>query len=55
MTSVQRIRPQSGTAWQGQHPAPERSDEAEHEPRRRRSTERAPAEPGTGQVVDREA
>ena len=55
MSSVQRILPRSGTAWQSQHPAPEPSDEGKREPSRRRKKERPPAEPGTGEIVDREA
>jgi len=54
MSSVQRILPRSGTAWQGQHPAPEPTDEAKRDPQRRKP-ERPPAKPGTGQLVDREA
>jgi hypothetical protein len=55
MTSVQRILPRSGTAWQSQHPVPEQSDEPKRDRSPRRKKERPPAEPGTGQVVDREA
>jgi hypothetical protein len=53
MTSVQRILPRSGAAWQGTHPAPERSEEiTDDQPRRRKPPEKPP-EPGTGQMVDR--
>jgi hypothetical protein len=55
MTSVQRIRPQSGTSWQGQHPVPERSDDSKRDPASQHKKERPPAEPGTGQIVDQEA
>jgi hypothetical protein len=54
MTSVQRILPQSGTSWQGQHPAPDKADETKRDPSRRKG-ERSPAKPGTGQFVDKEA
>jgi hypothetical protein len=54
MSSVQRILPRSGAAWQGQHPAPEQNEGTKRDPSRRKP-DRAPAEPGTGQVVDQEA
>jgi hypothetical protein len=55
MTSIQRILPRGGTAWQGQHPAPEQSDESKRDPSRRRGNDRPPAQAGTGQIVDQEA
>jgi hypothetical protein len=54
MSNVQPISPRSGGGWQGQRPVPESGDAGKREPARRKA-ERPPAEPGTGQLVDREA
>jgi len=48
---IQQITPQTGTGWQGADPSPDRgnnADDAATQP----VNDRAPAAPGTGQLVD---
>jgi hypothetical protein len=52
---VQRILPRRGPGWQGANPSPRRSDEADRERKSANDAERSPPEPGTGQIVDRNA
>jgi len=50
---IQQITPRSGTGWQAPNPAPDRSNDSDVERTPPRKRDRAPAMPGTGQVVDK--
>jgi hypothetical protein len=50
---VQQISPQTGTGWQNPNPAPWLPNDPDSEDSSKQ--DRAPASPGTGQVVDRVA
>ena len=51
---VQQILPQTGTGGQGANPAPDQNNDSERNDAPTKS-DRAPAAPGTGQIVDRKA
>jgi len=51
---VQRIKPRDGASWQSTNPPPQRRDDSAGERDSSDSKpERAPPEPGTGELVDR--
>jgi hypothetical protein len=52
---IQQIMPATGTGtgWQGANSQPEHNDTSDDESGERRKSERAPAAPGTGQIIDK--